>query len=228
MHVVVTGANRGIGLGLVQHLLATGHSVTATARVPGNATRLAALDPGDGRLRIGQLDVTSPDSVCDFAAFIGDATVDALIHNAGILLTGGHLGEFDYGAFATSFEVNSVGPLRVVEALLPALRRSDDKRVMLLTSKMGSIGDCGSGRAFAYRMSKTALNMATKCLACELGDEGFTVVCAHPGWVQTDMGGPNALIDVDTSVTGLLHVLDKLTSDDNGAFVEWNNARIVW
>lgn len=228
MHVVVTGANRGIGLGLVRHLLEAGHTVTATARAPEKATELAALDPGDDRLRIGQLDVTSPDSVCDFAAFVGDATVDVLIHNAGILLTGGDLGAFDYGAFATSFEVNSVGPLRVVEALLPAMKRSDDKRVMLMTSKMGSIGDCGSGRAYAYRMSKTALNMATKCLACELGDDGFTVVCAHPGWVQTDMGGPNALIDVDTSVSGLLSVIEGLTADDNGAFVEWNGNRIPW
>ncbi len=222
MHVVVTGANRGIGLEFVRQYLARGDSVTAACREPAGAAALNALGaPAGDRLRVLACDVSDDARVADFAERLGDAPVDLLINNAGV---GGEWTSLD--ALSTeralhTYSVNALGPLRVTRALLPNLLRGNTRRVVHITSGMGSIADNTSGGAYAYRMSKAALNMASKTLAIDLRDKDITSVVINPGWVQTDMGGAGAPLPVHDSVAAMIARFDALTLDDSGRFLDW-------
>jgi NAD(P)-dependent dehydrogenase (short-subunit alcohol dehydrogenase family) len=221
--IVITGANRGIGLELARQASAAGATVVATAREPEKAAELNALD-----VRVEQLDVADADSVARFARSLGDLAVDVLINNAGVGVGHPSLEELDPESLVPMFRVNAVGPLRVTQALLPHLRRGKEKRVVQMTSRMGSIDDNSSGGAYAYRASKAALNMINKSLALDLAGEGFTCIVTHPGWVTTDMGGQGAPLSVQESAAGLLKVVDGLTQDDNGRFLMWSGEELPW
>ncbi|WP_230467151.1 SDR family oxidoreductase [Lujinxingia vulgaris] len=230
MTYLVTGANRGIGLEFTRELLKRGESVVATARNPESAEDLKTLQNEYGEhLAIFALDIADVASMEDFAKELGDRAIDVLINNAGILERCGALGEIDYEVIERSFQVNTIGTLRLTELLLPALRRAKDgAKIVNLSSKMGSIAENSSGGSYAYRASKAALNMVTRSLALDLADEGIIAFVVHPGWVQTRMGGPNALIDTETSVTSLLDVIDKADASTSGSFQEWNGNTIAW
>lgn len=219
MHVVVAGASRGIGLEFVRQLLQRGDTVTAGCRAPSASEGLAALS--SERLRVLALDVTEDASVEAFASALGSAPVDVLINNAGVSGGWESLSGVRTEEALRTFNTNALGPLRVTRALLPQLRAGKRKVLAHLSSGMGSIGDNSSGGAYAYRMSKAALNMASRNLAVELGKEGFVSVVLNPGWVQTDMGGKGAPVDVRDSVRGMLARLDALTPAQNGAFLDW-------
>lgn len=231
MTAIVTGANRGIGLGLVRHLAARGGAVIAATRDPDRAIELAALAAGaGGRVRLVACDVGDGDSVRRFAAAIGDEAVELLINNAGVY--GGDeqsIHGIDYADAATTFAVNALGPLRVTLAVLANLRRARPlAKVVHVTSGMGSIGDNGSGGDYAYRMSKAALNMAARNLAIDLRRDDIASVVINPGWVKTDMGGPGATISVDESVSGMLREIDQLTLADTGTFRTWRGGQYPW
>ena len=214
---VVTGANRGIGLELVAQLVAQGHHVLATARQPERAEALSALTSAHpGQLEILALDVSDPASITAFGQAVGDRPVDVLINNAGVLLRGGGPGELDYEKIELTFRINTLGPLRVTEALLPALRAAAQPVIANITSQMGSIADNTSGGAYSYRISKAALNMAIRSLSLDLGRQGMVALVLHPGWVQTDMGGPNAKITVEESCSGLADVVEKAGGPNSG------------
>ncbi len=178
-------------------------------------------------MRTATLDVTDAESVRRFALSLDGNGVDVLINNAGV---GGRetLGEIDYNQMRHMFEVNAFGALRVTEALLPSMRAGKRKLVANITSKMGSIADNATGGAYAYRASKSALNMLTKSLAHDLQPEGFQCVVLHPGWVQTDMGGESAPLTVEESARGLLAVIDGLSPVDSGRFFDYSGAEIPW
>ena len=160
---------------------------------------------------------------------LGGRPIDLLINNAGIYgPDSDQLGRFDYGAWERVLAVNTLGPLRVTEALLPNLRAGSKRTVATLTSAMGSIADNTSGGALFYRSSKAALNAAMKTLAIALRSERFTVVVLHPGWVRTDMGGPAATLDVATSAAGLIEVIAGLAPADTGRFLNYNGAALPW
>lgn len=220
---IVTGANRGLGLEFVRQLHARGDDVIATARDPETATELCALG-----VRVEQLDVSDPVSVAGFAALLEGEGVDVLLNNAGAMERAGDLGSIDYDTLRRQFDVNTLGPLRMVEAVLPALRLRDRKLVATLTSKMGSVTDNTSGGSYAYRASKAALNMVNRSMSVDLGGEGFTCVVLHPGWVQTSMGGKDAPLDVVTSVTGMLQVLDGADGTHNGRFFGHDGVELPW
>ncbi len=222
-HWIVTGANRGIGLELARRLAARGNPVIGTAREPGRADELRALD-----VRVEQLDVADPDSIAAFGARIGDDAVDVLINNAGIGGHGESLAALDFDAAERMFRVNALGPLRVTRALLGPLRRGGSRLVAHVTSRMGSIADNTSGGAYGYRASKAALNMLNRSLAHELGPEGFRCVVLHPGWVRTDMGGSQAPLAVGESAGGLLAVLDGLPAGANGEFLDHRGEPVPW
>jgi NAD(P)-dependent dehydrogenase (short-subunit alcohol dehydrogenase family) len=231
MRVVVTGANRGIGLELVRQLHARGDEVEACARHPQAAAELRAL-AGD-RVRLHGLEVTDPDAVRAFASNLGDAAIDVLFNVAGVY--GGKkqsLGQMAEDLalpdVASTFDVNAMGPLRLTVALLPHVRRGTVKKLVHVTSGMGSIGDNESGGYYAYRMSKAALNMMSRSLACDLRGEGIVSVVINPGWVQTDMGGPSAPTPVDESVRGILREVDRATLADSGEFLNWKGNRYPW
>jgi NAD(P)-dependent dehydrogenase (short-subunit alcohol dehydrogenase family) len=227
MRAVVTGANRGIGLELTRQLIARGDSVEAGARNPDAAKELRALG-----CRIHALDVTDPASVAAFGRAI-DGGVDLVINNAGYYGGKGQslrqmATDFAFDDIVRTFDINAVGALRVSIAMLPHLRRGSAKKLVHITSGMGSIEDNTSGGFYAYRMSKTALNMLSKSLSVDLRNEGIISVVINPGWVQTDMGGSSAPTPVVDSARAILERIDEVTLDHTGEFINWKGNRYPW
>lgn len=221
--VLITGANRGLGLEFARQYKEAGWQVIGTARKPGEAEELEALD-----VQVVQLDVADQGSVDRMAAELAGQPVDVLINNAGIFPRVGAIDEIDFDDYRRTLEVNTVGPVRVTRALLPNLRLGKLKVVAGLSSNLGSIAENERGNFYGYRESKAALNMFTKTLAAELGPEGFICVVLTPGWVQTDMGGPNATLVPAESIAGMKVVLDKLTPADNGTFWSYDGSQMPW
>jgi len=229
MRYVVTGTNRGIGLEFVRQLLARGDRVVAGARAPEQAPRLLALaDQHPGQLVVLPCDVTDDASVRAFADALSPEPVDVLINNAGMSGSKGPIDGLELDAVRTQFEVNAMGPLRVTTALLPALRRGQGRKIANVGSERASLHNNTTGGRYPYRMSKVALNAASRSLAADLKGEGLAVVILHPGWVQTRMGGPEAPVPVTESVTGMLRVLDALTPETTGRFVDYRGEEIPW
>ena len=226
MRFVVTGANRGIGLEFVKQLTARGEEVDATARDPGDAPELQAVARSGVRLCIHRLDVADDASVAAFAEQLAPGPVDVLINNAGVSgVKGGEL--IDPPDILRVLNVNAVGKLRVVRALLPRLREGTGRKIVNLTSKLGSIAEATGGR-YAYRSSKAAVNMATKLLAEDLRGEGFRTVALHPGWVQTRMGGGAAPVPPEQSIRGMLRIIDGLTAEQSGRTFDFQGREIPW
>ncbi|HET9449998.1 MAG TPA: SDR family oxidoreductase [Aggregicoccus sp.] len=228
MNVVITGANRGIGLELVRQYLARGDSVHAGVRAPAQATELAALaQASSGRLHVAACDVADGASVRAFAASV-QGPVHLLVNNAGMRHRPDALEDLDVEAVTRTFQVNALGPLLLSRALLPQLRAAKGAKVANLGSGLGSISDNTSGDAYGYRMSKAALSMATRSLAQDLRPEGILAVVLSPGWVQTDMGGPEAPTPVTESAAGLIALLDRLTPQESGGFFDFRGERLAW
>jgi NAD(P)-dependent dehydrogenase (short-subunit alcohol dehydrogenase family) len=188
-----------------------------------------------------QLDVTDPASAERLSRELGARPVSLLINNAGILPMMRSLEEVDMDAFERAMDVNALGPVRVTRAVLPNLRAGQLRKIVNITSRLGSIAQNTNGSFYGYRESKAALNMFTKSLAADLGPEGFTCIVLHPGWVEgftcivlhpgwvrTDMGGPNAPTTVQDSVRGIRRVIDGLTTADNGSFFSFEGERMPW
>ena len=221
--VLITGANRGLGVEFARQYKEAGWHVIGTARNPEDAQELRALD-----VRVVQLDVTDQESVDSMAADLAGQPIDLLINNAGIFPRVGKIDEIDFDDYQRTLAVNTVGPVRVTRALLPNLRRGELKIIAGLSSNLGSIAENERGNFYGYRESKAALNMFTKTLAAEFGPEGFICVVLTPGWVQTDMGGPNAPLQPADSIAGMKAVLDKLTPADNGTFWSYDGSEMPW
>jgi len=227
--VLITGCNRGIGLELVRQSLARGDEVIATCRQPERATDLQALAEEYSALSVLPLDLGDAQSIDALASSLGGEAIDHFISNAGIYgQREARLGNIDADAWQQAFHVNTIAPLLLTEKLLPSLRLGQGKRLVYISSKMGSIADNSSGGSYVYRSSKTALNQVVRSLAMDLAAEGFVVLSLHPGWVLTDMGGPNALIDTQTSVRGMLSVIDEADVARSGAFLNYDGQPIPY
>ncbi len=227
MRIVITGANRGIGLELTRQYLEQGDEVIAWVREPAKAKELQALKERQPKLTVVTCDVGDEASV-KRAASQTPGPVDVLFNNAGVMGHYASLEEADLEDALKTFSVNALGPVRVTRALLPKLRTSGVKKVMNITSGMGSIGDNRSGGAYAYRMSKAALNMATRSMAVDLKPHGVLVAAINPGWVQTDMGGAGAPTAVKDSAKGIRAQLDGLTAALSGEFLDFSGKRWEW
>jgi NAD(P)-dependent dehydrogenase (short-subunit alcohol dehydrogenase family) len=228
MRVVITGANRGIGLGLVKAFLGRGDDVHAAARRPEQASALNELAAGaGGKLRVHQLDVVEDAAAERLGEELRDLPVHLLINNAGVGSSYTGLANLDLEEALEQFNVNALGPLRVTRALLDNVAAARGK-IVNVSSTMGSIGDNTSGRAYPYRMSKVALNMATKNMALELGKHGVTVVVINPGWVQTDMGGISAPTPVSDAVANIVTLIDRLRPEDTGKFLHAEGRELPW
>ncbi|MGE3623980.1 MAG: SDR family oxidoreductase [Bdellovibrionales bacterium] len=235
--VLVTGANRGIGLEFVRQYAAGGCEVIACARHPEKAGKLQELAGKHASIRIETLDVTDPSSVAALAAKLRDRPIDILINNAGIYsgAPGGagandddksqDFGSIDAEAWDRVLRVNTIAPIMVLQAFAPHLARGRDRKAVMITSRMGSIAEMGRGY-IAYRTSKAALNAAMVTVSHELKAQKITVVNLHPGWVKTDMGGPNALIDPETSVAGMRAVIAGLAQ--TGQYLNYEGKPIAW
>ncbi|MGE0172217.1 MAG: SDR family oxidoreductase [Oligoflexales bacterium] len=227
--LLVTGANRGIGLGLVNQALKTGYNVFATCRNPDGARDLWELEHTyKDRLQILPLDVSDSTSVKNLKDRMPtNLAIDLLVNNAGIY-QGGHkpLTEVNLADVEAMLNVNTIAPMRVTQALLPFLERAPNPVVANMSSKMGSIADNTSGASYGYRMSKTALNMFTKSLSIDFPK--ITAVVLHPGWVKTRMGGDGAPTSVWDSSEGLWKVLQSLKPKDTGKFIDFQGELIPW
>jgi NAD(P)-dependent dehydrogenase (short-subunit alcohol dehydrogenase family) len=230
MRYAITGASRGLGLEFVRQLLNRGDSIDAGVRSPAEANQLQGLArEAGGRLRIHALDISDAKSVDAFAATVGQGEpLDVLINNAGVYGKDGKLTGLDYESMADTFTVNTLGPLRLTAALLPVLRRGSARRIIHITSNMGSIANNGEGGSYAYRVSKAAMNMAMRNMHLELRGEGFVTISMHPGWVQTDMGGPQAPLRPEESVRGMINVIDRLKAEDGGRFFSYEGQELPW
>ena len=226
--VVITGANRGIGLEFVKQYQQEGWNVIAGCRSPESATDLNRLQE-NGHLMVLPVDVSNPVSRKNFCKMIGDQPVHLFINNAGVYgPKTALLGNIDEDEWLRVLSVNTIAPLKMVELLHQNLNAAEASTVAILSSKMGSIDDNGSGGVYIYRSSKAAVNAVAKSLAIDLAGDQIKVVALHPGWVQTEMGGPNALIDTQTSVSGMRRVIKNLTKEQSGSFISYDGTLIPW
>ena len=229
-HVLITGANRGIGLEFCRQYLARGWRVSAVCRQPDTAAELQALQQQyQAQLALHAADITS-DSQCQaLAAQLAETPIDVLLNNAGIYGPKGvPLGELDAGDFSAVLATNAVAPILFSQRLLANLQAGRLKKLVFVSSKMASIADNSSGGSYYYRAAKCALNAAAMSFAKDTEAQGIHTLICHPGWVQTDMGGPNALINTQTSVTGLIAQIDDLSADTSGRFVNFDGQIIPW
>jgi len=223
--VLITGAARGLGLDFTKRYAARGWKVLACARDP------RPLKSVKGDVQHHALEVTDYGAVKALAAKLKAEPIDVLLCNAGV---GGErgsnvqdLGTLEPDAWRHMFEVNALAPLMMAEAFAPHVVRSDQKKMIALSSILGSIASNSGGRYF-YRASKTALNMEWNCLARDMAAKGAICVVLHPGWVQTDMGGPTATLTIEQSVPGMVKVIDELKASDNGRYLQYDGAELPW
>ena len=225
--ILITGANRGIGLEFTKQYAADGWNVLACCRHPQSALDLQALVQANANIKIQPLDVADFAQIDALALQLRDESIDVLINNAGVY-PHSSFGDTNYDDWAAAFKVNSMAPLKMAEAFVQHISRSQLKKIATLTSKMGSLDDNTSGESYSYRSSKTAVNMVMKSLSIDLKPYGISVVTLHPGWVQTNMGGSNALVSAQTSVTGLRKVIDGLNVATTGRFIAYDGKAINW
>ncbi len=230
--VFLTGANRGLGLEFTRQWAAGGWRVFASCREPGEAGELHELaESYPDRVTVVPCDVADDASVAEAAEAVAAETdgLELVLNNAGVGGWRGGIEELDLDEVRRVMDVNALGPMRVARAMLPLLRRGNDpRRIVHITSLMGSLGDNGSGGAWPYRMSKAALNVVGVNLAHELADEGIVSTLLHPGWVRTDMGGSGAKLPIDEAVAALTGTIESLTMEDSGAFYDRNGEPLPW
>jgi NAD(P)-dependent dehydrogenase (short-subunit alcohol dehydrogenase family) len=228
---LITGANRGIGLEFSRQYAADGWNVLACSRHPEKSDALnilAAQYPG--QVKILPLDVADHGEIEELSKALAGTSIDLLINNAGIYsdTDAKGFGHTDYDEWSKVFRINTMAPLKMAESFAAQLARSSLKTIVTISSIMGSVADNSSGGNYLYRSSKAAVNMVVKSRAIDLKTRGITAVAFHPGWVQTDMGGPNATNTAAQSVSGMRQVAARLTLSDSGKFLDYTGLEIPW
>lgn len=229
-NILITGTNRGLGLEFARQYASAGWQVIACCRDPHKADALQRLKLKHAdRLSIHALDVADCARIDQLAKQLSGNAIDVLINNAGVYQYGGEsFGGIDYQAWLESFRINAMAPLKMAEAFIQHIAQSEQKKIVNITSKMGSIDDNRSGHHYLYRSSKAALNMVTKSLAIDLATYGITTIVLHPGLVQTDMGGYGAPTTVEQSISGMREVIARIGSKDSGKFYDFRGQEIAW
>ena len=235
IRILITGASRGLGLEFTKQYLERGDSVIATCRQPEKAKELESLQKDFGKnLEIEQLDVTSDKSKDILYQKLLDKSIEInlLINNAGIISgnekEGLSFGELYKEDFSKVFQVNTVSPILISEKFLPLLKDVIEPKIVNISSMSGSINNRTRSGGYAYSSSKAALNMMTKTLSNELKEMEITVVAIHPGWIKTDMGGENAPLELESSITSIISVIDSLSIVDTGKFLDWQRNEVQW
>jgi NAD(P)-dependent dehydrogenase (short-subunit alcohol dehydrogenase family) len=245
--VLITGANSGLGLEFTRQFLGLGWQLHACCRKPEKAEDLGELGKSaPDRLRVHAVDLADFASIDSLASKLAGAPIDLLINNAGIMDTEPAdfseesrgkiqaLGALNYSGWGEVFRVNVVGTTRLTETVLPNLQAGNQRKIVMISSIMGSIEASSPNRfppgggLYLYRSSKAALNMVARNLAADLASHGFTVLSLNPGWVKTAMGGKDAMLDPETSVGNMIRVMTETTPSDNGSFISHDGARLPW
>lgn len=233
--VLISGANRGLGLEFVRQYLEEGCRVIALCRDVKKATELATTDSSRGKLEIYEADVTDFGAIRGLAGRIGDQPIDILINNAGVFgpkpQADGDmrqsLGHIDTDIMTSVYRVNALGPLVLTEVFLDQVLASEQKKVITISSVMGSVAETQGG-LYAYRMSKAAVNMAMVNLAREMASKGIIAVSVSPGWVKTDMGGDQASISPADSISKVRAIIAGLGIEQSGSFIDFDGRIISW
>ena len=223
--VLITGAGRGLGLEFARQYAADGWSVIGTVRDAAKASALAKLGES---VEVHRLELTDRAAILRLAAKLKGRPIDVLINNAGVYGGRGRsLEGLEWDEWIATMTTNAFAPYALTVALADNLAAGSKKLVLMMTSRMGSIGG-NTGGSYAYRSSKAALNLITTGLACDLRGRGIAVICAHPGWVRTDMGGPGAPVDPKASVDGLRAVIGRSGLAASGRFFNYDGGEIPW
>jgi NAD(P)-dependent dehydrogenase (short-subunit alcohol dehydrogenase family) len=233
--VLITGANRGLGLEFVRQYTADGWQVAATVRDPKKAHELKHIAAKQSNISVHTLDLINEKSVKDLAKALDGKAIDLLIHNAGLYPREGQkIGEISYDGWREAMETNLFGTMRVTEVLLENVAASERKQIAAISTSMSSLravqgGSVAmAGTSYQYRTSKTALNMAFSILAKELEPRGISVVLLDPGWVKTDMGGSRAQFTPEQSISGMRKVLARAPMEISGKFLAWDGSERAW
>ena len=230
MNILVTGANRGIGFEMVKQAQQRGWRVFACCRRPDHADRLLKLAAlANGQTSVHIVDMLEPATIQALAYELRNEPVDWLVNNAGVYgPERRQFGQVDVSGWLQAFQVNAIAPLKMAEALIEQVAMSRQKKIICIGSKMGSMADNGYGNSYIYRSSKAALNAVVKSLAIDLKARGVICAVMHPGWVKTDMGGPNAEITAGESVQQLFRHIENLGPQDSGRFIDIDGTDIPW
>ena len=224
--VLITGANRGLGLEFAKQYAADGWSVIATCRNPIGVGELAQIK---GDVAVYGLEILDPASLARFESDLGDRPIDVLINNAGVYGPKPvKAADVTVADWTPVFQTNAMAPLLVARTLLKNLEAGDRKMIVNISSIMGSIENGSGPSEYIYRSSKAALNMVMTCYAEEIAETGVAAVMFHPGWVQTDMGGPNAFLTPTESITHLRASIEKLSFTDSGKFFNYDGTPLPW
>jgi NAD(P)-dependent dehydrogenase (short-subunit alcohol dehydrogenase family) len=228
--VLITGANRGLGLEFARQYASDGWDVFASCREPRRARELQALAEASGeKLSLVSMDVTDTASVRKAAQQLDGIPLDLLLNNAGTAGASGQTtGNVDYENWLRVLEVNTLGAMRVLEAFADLVARSERRLVVTITSGMGSLTDNTSGGSIAYRSSKAAVNMAMRSAAADLAPRGMACVVVHPGWVRTDMGGASAPLTPKQSIAAMRRLIARLGPADSGRFFNYDGQEHPW
>jgi NAD(P)-dependent dehydrogenase (short-subunit alcohol dehydrogenase family) len=227
--ILITGSNRGIGLELTRQYAEAGWHVHACCRHPDHADALNTLARENTQITVHALDVTNNAQIKALAKSLQEQPIDILFNNAGVYgQDDAYFGNTDVEQWQTCFLINSIAPMKMMEAFAGNVARSQTKVIATMSSKMGSMADNGSGGSYVYRSSKAAVNAVMKSAAIDLAPKGIKIAILHPGWVLTDMGGPNAEITVQESASNLRNILDNVTPENSGSFFDIDGSVIPW
>lgn len=230
MRVLITGASRGIGLEMVRYGMDQGWEVLACCRHPFQAEKLLSMAQlSNGRVSVHLADMSELATLQALAYELRNEAIDMLINNAGVYGSDRNsFGQVDVHDWLETFKVNSIAPLKMAELFVEQLSMGQAKVIACLSSKMASMADNGSGGSYIYRSSKAALNAVVKSMSIDLADKAIKCVALHPGWVKTEMGGPNAEISTRESVANMFAILRALQAEDSGRFIDIDGSDIPW
>ena len=227
--LLITGANRGVGLALTQQYLEEGWQVFDTCRDPENAGELSRLAADSDSLTIIPLEVTNSADIESLVRKLDGSPIDILINNAGVYgQSNSYFGNTNTELWLEALKINTIAPMKIMEALVENVAASEKRIIASMSSKMGSMDDNGSGGSYVYRSTKAALNAVMVSAAHDLKSKGITAVILHPGWVRTDMGGPNGEISTAESAINLRKILANLSIEDGGDFYDIDGSIIPW
>ena len=227
--VLITGANRGLGFGFVKSFLAKNVNIICTTRnIPGSKELLECKKKYPKNLQILELDLLGENSENALSDLLSDKPIDIFINNAGVGNSNQRFGVVSSKPWVEVLKVNLIAPLTVTQSIIENIKKSSDKKIYFLSSQLGSIEDNTSGGMYIYRSSKTALNQVVKSLSVDLKPMGITVISLHPGWVKTDMGGPNAPVSIDESIKGMMKVIDATDIRNTGTFLNFDGQGLPW
>jgi NAD(P)-dependent dehydrogenase (short-subunit alcohol dehydrogenase family) len=230
MNILITGASRGIGLEMVRYGIESNWRVFACCRHPQQADSLLSLAQlANGRVSVHVVDMNELATIQALAYELRGESIDVLVNNAGIYGSDNNrFGRVDVQSWLETFQINSIAPLKMAEALIEQLKSGQARTIACISSKMGSMADNGSGNSYIYRSSKAALNAVVKSMSIDLKPYAIKCVALHPGWVKTDMGGAGAEITTRESVDAMFRTILSLTADDSGRFIDIDGRDIPW